>query len=208
MPGISSTSMPAARTSSTLRSAIVGLPGHGVDDLAALTRGLHDAVGDRRVHRVEVVGAGRRAGRAARASMPSRARSSTAGWRAVRTKRIGTRSSAARAAGSSRSAPAGPSPTTTTRGFARHLRRPGRRRGAARGGRGGRAFALRARRAAPSAASPVDALALAVGDRTPRAEPRIDVHLERLQQRRRSRSARRPDPAARAPAAPAARDAS
>src|SRR2546430_8934563 len=49
--------------------------------------------------------------------MPSAARSSTAGGRAVRTKRTGTRWSAARAAGSSRSAPAGPSPTTTTRGL-------------------------------------------------------------------------------------------
>src|SRR4051794_6058426 len=69
--------------------------------------------------------------------MPYGPRSSTAGWRAVRANRTGVRVSAARAAGNSRSAPAGPSPTTTIFGTARPVRWSagrGRRLGRAGGG--------------------------------------------------------------------------
>ena len=89
---------------------------HRVRDLAVLVRGLDDPRRDRRVDGVEVVAAVVEEVERFEVRDPRAPDPSTAGWRAVRTYRTGMRSNAARAAGRSRSTPAGPSPTTTTRG--------------------------------------------------------------------------------------------
>ena len=186
MPGISSTSMPAARTSSTLRSAIVGLPGTAYDDLAVLARGLDDAVGDRRVHGVEIVGlvveqierleidavAGeivdRRMARGAHeADRDPLERGAGRGKQQVGAGRTEPddddarlRPACLRRSGRAPGAPAGAVvvvvvvPSRAVLGV---------------GAFGGRHF--------------VDLLALAVRREAPRAEARIEVHLERLQQR-------------------------
>ena len=99
---------------------------HRIDDLAMRVRGVHDVRTRSRCTPRRSRRPRRTDDRAVRTRFPRVARSSIAGWRAVRTNRTGTRSNAARAAGRTRSAPAGPSPTTTTRADVtrRALRRP------------------------------------------------------------------------------------
>ena len=115
-PGTISMSMPAPRSSTTVRSATDGLPGHRVRDLAVLLRGGDDPRRDRGVHRVEIVaGVVEQVERLEHEALAPRARRPRDGARCARSA-PGSVASAARAAGNNRSTPAGPSPTTTTRG--------------------------------------------------------------------------------------------
>ena len=114
-PGTISTSTFAARNSSTVFSATFGLPGHRVHDLAVRVRGVDDVRRDRAVHRVEVVACVvQPVERLERDAVGRELLDRRDDARCARTAPA-TRSNAASAAGRTRSAPAGPSPTTTTR---------------------------------------------------------------------------------------------
>ena len=165
-PGTISTSTFAARSSSTVFSATFGLPGtaYTTSPCVCAASTTYDAIAlytasrssPRVVEPVE---------RLERDAAARRGRRSPGGERCARIA-LATRSNAASAAGRTRSAPAGPSPTTTTRARLTRRESPAAPWSSSR-----RARAVRAATALPAAD---DATAGSSVVELPRAVPRVD----------------------------------